>query len=547
MKPRIAILTSLTDFSPAYSLCGIILDQARAFKRHGYDYDLLCLKAFKKEDKEIAERDGLSVKYILPQTTLIDYRTDEQPRTTSEKEIGFEDQAKLHAHGDPERGTTGYIEALKDYDVVITHDLMFLSWHLCQNKAVREAIEAYPEKNWLHWIHSGPSVRPDDCCYPSTLRYEAAPESTYVFLNNSQKHDCALMLSTTRNNIAVVYNPKDPRDVFGFSEETCALIEACDLFNHDILQVYPFSTPRWVEKGVRRLMKIFSEWKKQGIRAKLVLVNAHCNSPCDQPRIEAMEAYAKKCDLDLDKDVIMTSRFGDSCSEGCRVMAEKAGSEEERKIHQRKQREWKDWRYCVPANVVRELNQISNVFVFTSETECCSLIQAEAAIGTHFMVLNRDFQPMLEFATPGVLHFEFNANDPDDEKSVYYECVAREIWAEFQNETAVVNATRARNQIYNRDWIFKNQLEPLLWKKFSSKPKAVLRKPDPVKKISTYACTKASDGSVECMEPDLTEQNFSDPVEGGPCPIYVSCTQKAKCYEMAGHCLVLDEVKVTGE
>jgi hypothetical protein len=444
-KPRIAILTSLTDLAPAYSLVGIILDQARMFQRAGYPYDLLCLKNFNQEhrDRLAKTEPQLSVRYELSQTRLVDYKTNEQPHQDRGEDLGFESQAKVYLEGDSARDAKGYLDILEPYDVIISHDLMFLSWFLPQNAAIRKCIEKWPEKNWLHWIHSAPTPEPNGTCYPSTLRFSAAPHSTYVLLNETQKLDCALMLKTTRGQIATVYNPKDVRDVYDFSREARAMIAAYDLLNHDILQVYPFSTPRWDTKGVKHLMTIFAEWKKTGVRAKLVLINANANSPKDLPKVEAMEKYAEGLGLKLDQDVVLSSRFADAA-----------------KIP--------EWRYCVPARVVRELGYISNLFVFPSPSECCSLIQAESAIaGNKFTVLNQDFPPMREFAPNSVMHYRFTINDPDNEdvkKRGYYECVAREIWAEMQSETAVMLGTRARTQTYNRDYIFKNQLEPLLWK-----------------------------------------------------------------------------------
>lgn len=550
-KPRIAILTSLVDFSPAYSLSGIILDQARALKRAGYDYDLLCLKNFNPKDKEEIEKEGLSIKYILPQTHLVDYRVN-QPAVEDHIEKkdrrrvqGFETQVATHFEGDEKQLTTGYREALEPYDTIIDHDLMFLSWHLPQNAALRRCIDLWPEKNWLHWVHSGPSSAPRDLCYPSTLRYSAAPHSTYVYLNHSQAHEYSLMINAPQNVVRTVYNPKDVRDVWDFSELTCGIIDRYNLMDHQILIAYPFSTPRWHDKGVRQLMRIVGYWKKLGVRAKLVLVNAHCNSPQDQSCIDGMEAYAKVCKVEMDEDVILTSRYGDEIGD-------------------------KSLRYTVPFRTVRELVMLSNTFIFPSASECCSLIQAEASMAGKFMVLNRDFRPMLEFCTEGVMTYEFSVNDPNSNPE-YYECVAREIWANLRAESSIMNRTEAITRVYNRDWIFKNQFEPLLYLGFDKRasksaqaaPFEVLSPEDvgdemghktqppsalsvevpggesvPLRQIDVTAVTALPE-PAEAMEP-----NYEDPWHGMDCPIFEKCTseQKVRCYEECGHCLMIDEI-----
>jgi len=561
--------------------------------RAGWQYDLLTIKNFNSRDLAAAQAEGLSVKPILPQTVLVDYGTHEEPRPTTDKELGFEDQVALHLNGDEH--TTGYLKAVEPYDVIATHDLMFLSWHLPQNAAIRKCIDAYPEKNWIHWIHSGPSARPDGTCYPSTLRYQAAPESTYVFLNETQRHDCALMLECNHDQIAVVYNSRDGRDLYGFSEETCALIDAYDLLNHEVFQVYPFSTPRWSAKGVHKLAAVFGQWKALGARVKLVLVNAHANSECDKAYVEEIERQCRAFNLDVGKDVVLTSRWAEEREADAKKAKDKDA-----------ERKWREWRHCVPHRVVRELTMLANVFVFPSESECCSLIQAEAAQSGKFMILNSEFEAMGEFAVDGTLSFPFTGNEPAANPE-FYACVAREAWSKLQTETAILNATKARTTVYNRDWIWRRQLEPLLWRKYSSRlargsrrptqasppvtvevppggarrhpaggeavirletrptPRLILpagvaesRKAEEAAPADLHGLTlegvlkgrqEAAEGktvSIEDLKAELIQSNWDDPQPGQECPIYGECStdQRTKCYEIGDHCLMKDEQKV---
>lgn len=574
MRPRVALLTSLVDFSPGYSLNGVILDHARMLKRAGWDYDILVLKNFNQRDLQAVRAEGVSVRDVLPQTVLVDYATSEPPRSTSEKEIGFEDQVKIHLNGAGD-GSIGYLEALADYDVVASHDLMFLGWHLPQNAAIRSCIERWPEKNWLSWIHSGPSQRPDGTCFPSTLRYEAAPHSTYVFLNETQRHDCALMLGATHDQISVVYNSRDLRDLHSFSTEAEAMIDAYDLTNHEIMQVYPFSTPRWEAKGVQKLAAMFGEWKKMGVRGKLVLVNAHANSPCDKESVDAIERVCAEQSLDLDKDVVLTSRYAEA-----RLREAKKVKNNDAAV-----RKWREWTHCVPHQVVRELTMLANTFVFPSDSECCSLIQAEAAASGKFMILNAEFSPMREFAVDGTLAFDFRSNAPH-ENPEFYECAAREAWSKMMTDTTFLNMTRARTTVYNRDWIWRRQFEPILWRKFSGKtgrkprrreeePVVVLNPTEP--KASWERESHETDRAPPegFFEPDtitlaeiapealadlppskplrknrsapLRAIDFTDPWPEMPCPAFGECSEERRdwCYEECGHCPMVDEVQTT--
>lgn len=457
-RPRVAILTSLIDFSPAYSLCGIILDQARMLHRAGYDYDVFVLRGFNREDRLRVECLGLNIRYELAQVVLHDYGVGEPPkdkhRDASGNFIsGYDQQVRELIDGN-ETGI-GYREAVEGYDVVITHDLMFLSWYCVNNEAVRKVAELDPDIRWIHWAHSGASVRPGSACYPSTLRYEAAPNSHYVFLNHRAKQDYANQIGVTLDRIQTVYNPKDIRDVYGFGEDVQGFIDHYDLLDHTILQAYAFSTPRWRDKGVRQLLKIWGAWKKSGVRARLVLVNAHCTQDQDLVHVRRMEEYAIGCGLVPGDDVIFSSRYAETM-----IKAEEDGAADPEVV-----KKWNAWRYSVPADAVRDLTLTANVFVFPSVSECCSLVQAEASVAGKLVVLNRDFLPMLEFGSEGVLHYEFSRNDPDS-NGAYYDCAAREIWLNAQNNSIFVNTTLARTRTYNRDWIWREQLEPLLYKAF---------------------------------------------------------------------------------
>jgi len=430
--PRVGIVTALTDFSSAYSLSTVILEQAKMLGRNRYDYDLITPRCLPYEEVEYARREGIRLRRILPTTQLHDYEATEPPKDDTPEAPGFMAQVETYLNGD--RRCSGLLNVIPDYDVLITHDLMFLSWFLPHNAAVRRCAGAFPGKHWLHWIHSAPrfdaNVR-----FPSTLRCSAAPNSTYVFLNYSHRQAVANMLGLRPAEIAVVFNPRDPRDFFGFSEAACRLIEHYRLFDCDVLQVYPLSAPRWVHKGVRELLRLFSEWKSMGVAVKLVLALSHSGEPGDG-HVEGISKYAQECGLVLDSEVILTPRYADEAR-------------------------MDSWRNCVPMNVIRDLTIMSNIFVFPSRSEACSLIQAEQSICGKFMVLNSRVPAMLEFAPASTLRYDFSSFDPDNDKR-YYRCMAREIWSHLSHNSTFGASMLTRGRFYNRDWIWKQQFEPLL-------------------------------------------------------------------------------------
>jgi hypothetical protein len=193
-----------------------------------------------------------------------------------------------------------------------------------------------------------------------------------------------------------------------------------------------------------------------------------------------------------------------------------------------KKKEWLEWRYCVPAKVIRDLMLLSNIFVFPTDSEVCSLVQAEAAVLGNLLVLNKDFPALYDFAPQRVLGYNFKINDPDNCNPEYYPAVAREIWGNLQEDLRFIATTEARTKVYNAEWIFKNQFEPLLWKGFSHK----------LSKNSKPKIRKIRNSET------VPKVDYCNPQPGMYCEVYGECSpmQKDKCYGQAGHCPMLDEV-----
>lgn len=63
-----------------------------------------------------------------------------------------------------------------------------------------------------------------------------------------------------------------------------------------------------------------------------------------------------------------------------------------------------------PQSLVRELFQLSNIFIFASRSESYSLSTQEAAVAGNLLILNEDFTPMREIYGENALYFKFSSN-----------------------------------------------------------------------------------------------------------------------------------------
>ena len=421
------ILTSLSDFSPAYSVATVAIEQARLLAEHGHEVRLLVNRVFNPRDLQEATREGIPVEASLPAIKLYDYQPQEGPRAD------FEDNVRLLREA--------YSAELSGADVVITHDLMFLGWHLPNNQALREVASACPYLRWLHWCHSGPSARPNNLCFPSTLRYEGMDRSYYVTVAGCHRNDFANMLGLPISRVVTIYNPHLPAILRDFSLAEREFISRIAPWDVDIFQAFPFSLPRWSPKGVPQLLTIFSGFKRLGLSVRLCLVTAHSSQESDLKHIVQIRDWTERhtC-LEWRRDVITTTEVVRDTMEG---------------------QTRNEWLYCVPHKVVRILVRLSDVFIFPSIAEACSLVQAEASLAGAFLVINRQCNAQKEFSTPHVLGFDFTGNDPA-KNPTYYECAARETWSWIAAWPTYWQRKAALRTWYNPDWIYRNQLEPTL-------------------------------------------------------------------------------------
>lgn len=411
------MITTFASFSPDYSLVSVVADQLRMLTRHGYTPGLVVQEDFGEDDQVPA---GVEILKVMPVLTLHDYQITERPKPEFESNVA--------------RVVAGLAPVLGEYDVAITHDLMFLGWYLPHNEAIRQLAREIPAMKWLHWIHSAPSGRPAQLTYPNILRYSLPPNSKLIYLNNHDTLRLAEMYGTMLEQVRVVHNAKDPSAFFGLHPLVQEIVDRYPILSADVVSVLPFSTPRWEGKNVKKLIWLMARIKQQGKRVLLVLVNAHCNAAREQRTVHDLLSFAFKKGLS-EADICFTSTLG------------------------------QEWEYSVPNAAVRQLFQLSNVFIFPSLSECCSLVLLEAAVCKNLLVLNRDVPSMREFGGEKALYPQFGSVQfkvAYQDEDAYWSDWAKIIIGALNQERAL-DSFRQVLRRHNLDAIFKNDLEPLFY------------------------------------------------------------------------------------
>jgi len=136
-KKKVAIFTTFSEYSEAYSLTRICSEQLKMLTRHGYKPVVIVQEGFKPE--KAFTLPGVEIKTIPNVICHNEVKKDE---------TFDEDVEKIKAE---------LLKILEDVAVVISHDVIYQNAALKHNFAARMIAEKYPSLKWLHWIHSATS------------------------------------------------------------------------------------------------------------------------------------------------------------------------------------------------------------------------------------------------------------------------------------------------------------------------------------------------------------------------------------------------------
>ena len=425
MKPRIAILAPMSHWDHGYSHCSVVFDQFVMLKKYGYDVTFICLQRFK--GKEDLEAQGIKVRDVLPIFTFKDYHLG------APIDENFEKNAQ---------DVQDVLEKeLKDFTHVITHDVIFQGWFLPYNVGLRRA---NVNVKWLHWIHSAPSLRPATLIYPYDHLYSIRRNERLVYLNDIDRIRVAEMYGIFPDDVHVVPNSIDPRTFWDLHPLTTSLIEKYGLLNADVVATYPLSSTRmhvegnYVEnisdgKNLMFAVRIMAEIKKLGYSVRYVVANAHANAPKEKETIKQVQEHATTLGLSPNELIFTSLEMAPAFENG------------------------------VPRRVVSELFRLSNVFLFPSASENCSLVLLEAALSKNLIVLNESFLPLRAQLQSQAIYFKFGALlERLNYAEGYFGDLAKIIMSALKKEQALSSFRKIARE-FSLDNIFRKYLEPLFY------------------------------------------------------------------------------------
>ena len=439
---KIAIFTTFSEVSEAYSLNRIVTDQIKMLLDNGYEPTVIVAESFSPT--------GI---YADPRVTLKPI-----PLVPVHNEIKKDDTFET----DVESLYVALKDILQDIDVVITHDVIYQPAALKHNFAARKVADDLSSLRWLHWIHSATSpytltnLKPYFQEQYLQLLNKPFPNSFYVFFNYYSVPRIAENFKVSQEKVRVVHHPSDLADVFGLSEAVARFIKDKKVYEADAICIYPVRLDRG--KNVEMMIKTMAMLKDFNLSIKAIVVDFHSTGGDKVTYRDDLKNIGIDYGMSAD-ELIFTSEV------------------------------YPEWSVEIPHSDVLSLMRLSNVFIMPSKSESYSLITQEAGMNKCVMVLNQDFSPFRDIFGPNAIFRKYSSNidvmngmdgvtntnyGPDEaapEERGTYE-------RNYHKETAGMIASQLKNKnlamsiflrkYRNLDYVFKQELQPLFYEEMKN-------------------------------------------------------------------------------
>ena len=347
---KIAIATSFDSWRLSYSICHVVKAHARALSALGHTVQIW-------GEEHLGPTEDIGSAEVIPCFSLHTYRPDEaQPEDVATKR----------------REIIAAFEQFKP-DLILAHDLIFQSSFV----AYAEALHGIGDSLgclWFHLVHSnvgtGEPVTAGNRCRRSVPRGHAI-----LALGPSHRDRLARYYKHPPDDIMVCANPCSLLSCI--TPEARVIADELRLLERDFVQVYPVCGTRLADKGMRWLIDTFDALDGRGQDVCLIVANA--NSSTAHIRQDIQRNYHSR---QLGKDALIFSS-----------------------------ERWPQWADGVPHSIVADLVRLSNLFVFPSRSEACSLALAEAQAAGCLCVLNENCTGQMDYRHQSALTFPFDGVD----------------------------------------------------------------------------------------------------------------------------------------
>jgi len=424
---KVGLLTMFNGLDSTYSLVNVVAEQLEMLLKHNINTKLLVSEHCPNDSRYGIYKDE-RIEWVKVTNTYKDTRIKwrDYSQTQGEVHDTFFEEAEVIA--------ADLVDKLADVDVCIMHDIHYQGWHLLHNVAVRKAQKKLPDTKFIAFTHSFPVNRPPDPDWPFSARYTPMPNTIYVYPTYSGIPALAKQYDVPQGKCRVVNNSLNLLE--NMNQETQNIAKNIDLLTPDILMIYPgrLTPGKKFEK-----VAAFAGAMKEKTEVDIKVIFCEFKSSDIKPEKYKKTITTTGCNFGLQKkDMLFTSNLG--------------------------------YPHGVSRKTVLELFTLSNLFVCPSFSESFGLTVLEAASRGNFLVLNERVPALKELGGKLNTYFmKWDARnfgyDTEEEyqpsEKAYYQEHAENILNLIRQNNVLQAKTKVR-QRYSPQWIWKNQLQPLL-------------------------------------------------------------------------------------
>ncbi|MEA3341134.1 MAG: glycosyltransferase family 4 protein, partial [Chloroflexota bacterium] len=204
---------------------------------------------------------------------------------------------------------------------------------------------------WCHdftWAspHSRSKVHPG---YPWDLLRTYRPDVNYIVVSERRQRALASLFGCPAEEIRVIYNGVDPKNLLGLSEEGDALATRLNLLENDLILLMPVRVTQ--AKNIEYALRVIAALKAEGCRPKLIVTG-----PPDPHDAQSMAYFQSLQRSRQQLDIVEEMRF-----------VFESGPEPDRP-------------YTIDAQVVGDLFRMSDVMFMSSHREGFGMPVLEAGL-----------------------------------------------------------------------------------------------------------------------------------------------------------------------
>lgn len=424
---KVAVFTVFNGLSKSYSLVNVVEEHLKMLLDNGIDTRLIVNEQFDDSTKYGIYLDERIDWFKLDNTfdgKVIEWCDYSSPDMTLHESFS----------GEAEVVCNSLKKALDGIDVCFMHDILFQGWHYLHNVAVRMAQKDFLNIKFIAFTHSFPVNRPSEIKEQMKYRYIPMPNTIYAYPTYSGLPALAKQYGVPEGLCRVIYNNISLID--NMSSCIKELHSRVNILDSEILIVFPLRlSPGKQPEKIAALAGMIHTVTELSVKV------IFCDFPC----------------MDINPDDYKTA---------IRVVGESYGLDRDKVVFTSDQ----GYKDGFPHEGVMDLFTLSNLFICPSKSESFGLTVIEAASRGNFLVLNRNVPALEEIGKSLNAYFmEWDArnlgydikaeHNPSEAK--YYAVHAKRIVDLMRDDRAIFAKMKVRTR-YSEDFIWKNQIEPLI-------------------------------------------------------------------------------------